>query len=78
MPELSDEEWQRAVLAYVIGLHPERLSPDELRRAMTAGGEDADAHDRAAVALIGDGLLRRDGGSIVPTRAVLRYVVLNG
>jgi hypothetical protein len=29
------------------------------------------------IALIGDGLLRRHGDSVMPTRAILRYVALD-
>jgi hypothetical protein len=74
---MTDEAWQLAVLSLVLSLHPERLSPDELRREMTAAGESADAHDRAVCDLVGSGLLRRDGDSVVPTRAAVRFAALN-
>jgi hypothetical protein len=76
MSEPTDGAWQLAVLLYVMELHPDRLSPEELPLAMTAGGEDADDYDRAVVALISFGLLRRDGDSIVPTYAALRFAAL--
>jgi hypothetical protein len=77
---LSDEAWQLAVLSRVLLLHPERLSATELRREMLAGEQDferIDAHDRAVRDLIGAGLLRRDGDSIVATHAAMYFNSLN-
>jgi hypothetical protein len=79
--ELPDESWQLAVLSRVLGLHPERLSAEELRREMLGDRRDfaqADAHDRAVRDLSAAGLLRRDGDSIVPTRAALCFYALHG
>lgn len=79
--ELPDEAWQRAVLSLVLVLHPERLSPDELRREMLTGVQgftETDAHDRAVRDLVASGLLRRDGDSVIPTRAAVRFHALHG
>ncbi len=64
------------MLTCVLVLHPERLSAMELRRAMLAGEQDfeqIDAHDRAVRDLIGAGLLRRDGDSVVATHAAVYF-----
>jgi hypothetical protein len=74
-----DEAWQLAVLSRVLVLHPERLSAGELRREMLAGEQEfarVDAHDRAVRDLVAAGLLRRDGDSVVPTRAAVRFAAL--
>jgi hypothetical protein len=74
--ELSDKAWQTAVLALVLGIHPDRLSATELRREMLAGDYDfarTDTHDRAVRDLIAAGLLRRDGDSAVATRAAMHF-----
>jgi hypothetical protein len=78
--ELPDEACQLGVLSHVLILHPERLSADELRREMLAGTQDfsqIDAHDRAVRDLIAVGLLRRDGDSVVATRAALYFDALH-
>jgi hypothetical protein len=75
----DDHAVQRAVLAHVLALHPTRLSADELRREILLGATSfaaTDAYDRAVRDLIAVGLLRRDGDSIVPSRAALCFDVL--
>jgi hypothetical protein len=77
--ELPDEAWQLAVLSRVLILDADRLSADELRREMLAGSQDfmeIDAHDRAVRERTAAGLLRRDGDSIVPTRAAQSFYAL--
>jgi hypothetical protein len=77
---VSDEAWQLAVLSRVLAFHPERLSAMERRRDMLAGEQDfqqIDAHDRAVRDLIGAGLLRRDGDSVVATHAAMYFYTLN-
>lgn len=74
---LGDDAVQAAVLTQVLALHPAQLAFDELRLEM-AGGEDAgfeerDAFGRAVRDLAGAGLLRREGESVLPTRAALRF-----
>jgi hypothetical protein len=74
--ELPDESWQIAVLSRVLALHPERLSDEELRREMVPNDEDfsqTDAYDRAVRDLTAAGLVRRDGGSVIPTRAAVHF-----
>jgi hypothetical protein len=61
-------------------LHPERLSAEELQREMLAGRQafaQSDAYDCAMRDLTAAGRLRRDGDSIVPTRAALYFCVLH-
>lgn len=79
--ELDDEAWQLAVLSRVLILHPAHLSADELRRDMLADRQDfsqIDAHDRAVRDLVACGLLRRDGDSVIPARAAVRFYELHG
>jgi hypothetical protein len=78
--ELSDEGWQIAVLSHVLSLHPAFLSADELRREMLADNHDfsqTDAHDRAVRDLVAAGLLRRDGDSVIATRAAMHFYALH-
>jgi hypothetical protein len=72
----DDEDWQLAVLSRVLILDPARLSATELRREMRADAHDftrTDAHGRAVEDLIAAGLLRRDGDSIIATRAATHF-----
>jgi hypothetical protein len=65
----EQEELEREVLALVLVEHPLRLTLAELQQAL---GRSVDvAH--AVEALIGTGLLRREGGDIVPTPAAIRF-----
>lgn len=78
--ELPDESWQIAVLSHVLLLHPAFLSAEELRREMLADRQDfsqTDDHDRAVHGLIAVGLLRREGNSIVATRAAVHFYLLH-
>ena len=79
--ELSDEGWQVAVLLVVLVLHPALLSAEELRREVLADRQsfsEVDSHDRAVHDLIAAGLLRREGDSIVATRAAVHFYMLKG
>ena len=79
--ELSDEGWQVAVLLVVLVLHPALLSAEELRREVLADHQSfsaVDSHDRAVHDLIAAGLLRREGDSIVATRAAVHFYMLKG
>ena len=79
--ERTDEAWQLAVLTRVLALHPERLSADELRRETLSGRREVavvDAHDRAVDDLVAAGLLRRDGDSVIATRAAMHFARLHG
>jgi hypothetical protein len=71
--ELPDEAWQLAVLSHVLVLHPAHLSADELRREMLA-----DRHDFTQSDLVAWGLLRREGDSVIPTRAAVSFHELHG
>jgi hypothetical protein len=76
---VSDEAFEAAVLSHLLVLHPTRLSMCELLREMCPASDDfgeRDGCERAARDLIAVGLLRRDGDSIVPTRAALRFDAL--
>jgi hypothetical protein len=57
---------QRAVLALVLDEHPDQLTADDLEREV--GGAEQAIYDLAAV-----GLLRRQGESVLPTRAALHF-----
>jgi hypothetical protein len=68
------------LLTQVLALTPERLTLAELARLL-GGGEDfaaLDAATRASEELAGDGLLIREGATIAPSRAALRFDQLLG
>ena len=67
--EREDESAQRAVLALVLHEHPSALTACEIGREV---GQD-DATERALRDLVACGLLRCDGGSMLPTRATLQF-----
>jgi hypothetical protein len=68
---------ERAALAFVLDEHPNRLTIPEVSLAMNArpggGFESGDAVERAIRELVGAGLLRCEGGYVVPTRAALHF-----
>jgi hypothetical protein len=74
----KDKKCGRAVLAYLLYKHPERLTIPGLSRVLNEGGgfDEADAVERAVRELVGVGLLECDGGCIVPTRAALYFEAL--
>jgi hypothetical protein len=56
--------------------HPALLTGEELCRELLVDRQDfsqTDAHDRAVRDLIAAGLLRREGDSIIPTRAAVHF-----
>jgi hypothetical protein len=56
------------------------LTGEELRRELFVDRHDfsqADAQDRAVRDLIAAGLLRREGDSIIPTRAAMHFYKLH-
>jgi hypothetical protein len=67
--EREDEQVQSAVLALVLAEHPTLLTLGDL--VMELGAEDAVG--RAVLTLVALGLLRREGGSVLPTRAALHF-----
>ena len=60
------------VLALVLHEHPAQLTGDEPGREVGSGDTTA----RAVEELVAVGLLRRDGEAVLPTRAALRFEVL--
>lgn len=65
----ADAAAQRAVLSLVLNEHPACLASDEVEREVGPG----DATERALRDLTGVGLLRREGASVLPTRAALHF-----
>ena len=77
----SDKIWQLDVLITVLLVQPERLSYAELRRELHVDEQEfsqSDEFDRAVRELVGTGLLRHDGDSVIPTRAAMHFAALNG
>ncbi len=75
-PCSEDAKTERAVLAFVLNLHPTRLSRGELARALADDPEDfadRDAICRAVDELGAAGLLHRDGHFVAPTRAAIHF-----
>jgi hypothetical protein len=73
--EIDDRD-QEAILAHLIAEHPDQLTIDELAREMRPPEDDASLSDwleRGVRDLIGIGLLHRNGDTIRPTRAALRF-----
>lgn len=65
----ADDAAQRAVLSLVLHEHPALLAVSEVEREI--GADDATA--RAVRDLTGAGLLRREGATVLPTRAALHF-----
>lgn len=77
---LPDESWRLGVLSHVLLEHPALLTGEELRRELLVDLQDfsqTDAHDRAVRDLVAAGLLRREGDSIIPTRAAMHFYKLH-
>jgi hypothetical protein len=71
-----DEVTERAVLSFVLSVHPTLLTQGELTRAIASDPEDftqRDAVVRAVVELRGAGLLHRQGAFVLPSYAALRF-----
>jgi predicted transcriptional regulator len=66
---MHDQGTQSAVMALVLAEHPMQLTLGDL--AMEIDGEDSVA--QAVRDLIAVGLLRRNGDSLLPTRAALVF-----
>jgi hypothetical protein len=77
MPGVQDAKVERAALAFLIDKHPDRLTIPQVSRVMNArpggGADSGDAVERAIRELVGAGLLRCEGGYVVPTRAALYF-----
>ncbi|MDX6622843.1 MAG: hypothetical protein QOE75_775 [Solirubrobacterales bacterium] len=65
----EDDKAEVAVLAVVLSEHPALMTLAEIAGEV----DDADAADRGVHRLVGVGLLRREGESVIPTRAALRF-----
>ena len=74
-PLREDEKAQRAVLALVLFEHPDHRTIPNLARELNAAEDFAasDAAERAIRDLVGVGLLRCDGGRVLPTEAALHF-----
>lgn len=76
-PAPKDAKVERAALAFLIDRHPDRLTIPQVSRAMNAkpggGSEPGDAVERAIRELVGAGLVRCEGGYVVPTGAALYF-----
>lgn len=65
----DDARAQRAVLSLVLEEHPTLLASSEIEREVGSGDET----ERAMRDLRGVGLLRREGTTVLPTRAALHF-----
>jgi hypothetical protein len=65
----EDQRKQGAVLAFVLSEHPTQLTLGDLMMEIV----DEDAVARAVRDLVAVGLLRRNGDSLLPTLAALRF-----
>jgi hypothetical protein len=74
----KDKKCGRAILAFLIYKHPERLTIPELSRVLNEGGgfDVEDAVERAVRELVGVGLLECEGGYVLPTKAALYFDAL--
>ena len=66
---MHDQGTQGAVMALVLAEHPTQLTLGDLMMEI----EDEDAVARAVRDLVAVGLLRREGGSVLPTRAAIHF-----
>jgi hypothetical protein len=75
-PNDEDAKVERAALAFLLNEHPNRLTLPEVSWAINSRDEEfaaGDAVERAVRELVGAGLLRCEGGFVVPTRAALYF-----
>lgn len=73
--EREDESTQSAVLSLVLNEHPAHLTICEITREVAE--DEGDGPERAIRDLVGVGLLRCEGASVLPTRAALHFDRLN-
>ncbi len=69
--EREDERTQRAVLSLILNEHPAHLTICEIAREVAV--DEGDGPERAIRDLVGVGLLRGEGASVLPTRAALHF-----
>lgn len=72
--EREDECTQSAVLSLVLNEHPAQLTICEITREVAV--DEGDGPERAIRDLVGVGLLRCEGASVLPTRAALYFYAL--
>jgi hypothetical protein len=75
-PVNDDRQVESAVLAFLIAEHPSQLTIPEVSLFLNRGSTDfgsEDAVERAIRELVGAGLLRCQGGAVLPTRAALYF-----
>lgn len=75
-PHEKDDRDQEGIMGLVISEHPIQLTVSELVRQMVPPGADwieSDDIERGVRELVGMGLLHRNGDTIRPTRAALRF-----
>lgn len=70
----QDAQVQEAALDVVLDQHPTALTEAEIVRDFASG--EADNVERAIRDLVAGGLLRREGESVLPTRAALHFASL--
>ena len=78
-PSAEDAKVERVVLAFLLDEHPSQLTIPELSRALNDDPGDFSSDDavkRAVRELVGAGLLRCHGASVLPTRAALYFARL--
>jgi hypothetical protein len=69
--EREDERTQSAVLSFILNEHPAQLTICEVAREIAV--DEGDGPERAIRDLVGVGLLRCEGASVLPTRAALHF-----
>jgi hypothetical protein len=75
-PAAEDDREQEAILDHLLCEHPDQLTVGELIQEFTRGKDDRPHVNRiehGVAELIGAGLLHRDGETLRPTRAALRF-----
>jgi hypothetical protein len=77
-PVATDDRVELAVLGFLLHEHPDQLTIPEVSRAMNSYSDfnSEDAVERAVRELVGAGLLRCQGGYVVPTRAAVYFARL--
>jgi len=75
-PAAENDREQEAILDHLLYEHPDQLTVSELICEFTRGKAEVSVVDRIeqnVAELIGAGLLHRDGETLRPTRAALRF-----
>jgi hypothetical protein len=69
--EREDIRMQRTVLMLVLSEQPSQLTICEIAREVSV--DESDAAERSIRDLVGAGLLRCEGASVLPTRAAMQF-----